>query len=108
MANVVNQIGIAQSGWTSAQALRLALAVEQAGDPATAFRIYEALIQMKPADEDYQAAIFRGSLILENAYFNFDRAAQGYRFLEKEYPMGSFTDQARSRLAALQRTGRTS
>lgn len=107
VATLLSQVGLAGLDIAPAAILRLAMRLEDLGDKAMAFRIYEHLIAIRPPDDEYQVAIFRSALILENVYFNFERAAQAYRFLDTEYPMGSFSDQARSRLAALVRTGRT-
>jgi membrane associated rhomboid family serine protease len=106
VGSIFTSLALSNIAIPSKHLLSVAMAVEKEGDPNLAFRLYEIALKAPLTPEDQQLAVFRGSLLQENHYFNFSRAASGYTFLDQQYPMGAFSDQARSRLAALKKTGR--
>jgi membrane associated rhomboid family serine protease len=77
--------------------------LERAGDPSLALKLYEGVLR-DPASSasDQETATYRIGLICESSLGNFPRAAESYRRILREWPMGPFGDQAKSRLQAVE------
>jgi hypothetical protein len=77
--------------------------LERAQDNVNAMRLYETAYGASDATDDVQeTSCFRTGLLCENVLHNADRAASCYHEVLHRWPMGSFAQQAKVRLTALQ------
>ena len=77
--------------------------LERAGDPLNAMRLYEAAYGAADATEaEQETACFRTGLICENVVHDRERAVNCYAEVVHRWPMGSFGDQAQTRMNRIQ------
>ncbi|MBN9501913.1 MAG: hypothetical protein BGO01_09445 [Armatimonadetes bacterium 55-13] len=95
IAALNHPIGTIKSGLLMDCATRL----ERANDNLSAMRMYESILKdPQAAQGDLEAAMFRGGMISEAVYQNFDSAKVAYSEIVRRWPMSPFADQAKVRL----------
>jgi len=96
--------GLAFHGLVKAKEMvSLAGDLERAADNVNAMRLYETAYGSPDATEDVQeTACFRTGLLCENVLHDLDRAKSCYAEVLHRWPMGSFADQAKLRMAGIQ------
>ena len=97
-------MGLSVKGLVKAREMvSLAGDLERAQDNVNAMRLYETAYGAADATDDVQeTSCFRTGLLCENVLHNADRAASCYHEVLHRWPMGSFAQQAKVRLTALQ------
>ncbi|RYG24722.1 rhomboid family intramembrane serine protease [bacterium] len=97
-------MGLSHKGLVKAREMvSLAGDLERTSDNVNAMRLYEVAYGLPDATDDVQeTSCFRTGLLCENVLHNADRAASCYHEVLHRWPMGSFAQQAKVRLTALQ------
>ncbi|MBX3120145.1 MAG: rhomboid family intramembrane serine protease [Fimbriimonadaceae bacterium] len=81
--------------------------LEREGQGIQALQMYDHVLKHpQPSQSDLEAAMFRSGVLCEGQIANFERSAHCYREIIRVFPMSTFADNARSRLANLQKSGR--
>ncbi len=82
----------------------VATRLERASDFHNAFVLFDRIMcdpRSQPADVESSA--FRLGMLCESAYRDLGRAAEYYTYIVNTWPMGSFADQAKARLAYIKK-----
>ena len=86
----------------SATMIILASRIERNADPRGAANLYDAVVKdLDSTPDDIEAALYRLGMLCETRFADPGRACEYYVELAQRYPMGTFEDQVRMRLAAL-------
>ena len=104
VGSCIASLGSISSHILPATYLDIAGPVERSGNPTFAISLYnQALRDSRISVEDEQCALFQSALLYETKLRNVPTAMSWYQELINRHPMTSWSDQARARLAALQK-----